>query len=110
MNVQKFAICATGLAISVLVIPAHAGQDSTGYECRQYAEKAVQQYNESIKRGCKYTGARWNGNYETHYQWCLSIRGEYVRYNAETQVRKNGLQKCSSPGRRAGEQIGVRRY
>ncbi|MCI0563025.1 MAG: hypothetical protein MN733_31495 [Nitrososphaera sp.] len=111
MKVKTVIICAASLAASVAMMPARATQTSTHYECNQYAEKAIQQYKENLDRGCNYAGARWDGNYDTHYQWCLSVRGKYSRYNAETQARKNDLSSChaSSLGGRIGGQVGGRR-
>lgn len=109
MKVKTVIICAASLAAGVAILPARATQDSTGYECRQYAKKAIQQYGENLDRRCNYDGPRWNGNYDTHYQWCLGVRARNV--DAETRARKDALNSClaSSVGGRIGSQVGGRR-
>ncbi len=39
--------------------------------CRRYAQTAVTQNAQNIKRGCGFTGPEWHSDYERHNQWCL---------------------------------------
>lgn len=62
--------------------------------CRDYAEEAVAQLAEGRRRECRFTGPRWQGGYNVHYNWCMSARrGER---EAESRARADELRRCRS--------------
>ncbi len=69
--------------------------------CRDYAEEAVAQIAEARRRDCRFSGPRWQGGYNVHYNWCMSARrGER---EAESRARGEELRRC-----RAGDSEGDR--
>ena len=42
------------------------------WTCCDYANNAVQQNAENIKRSCGFVGPQWSSNYSYHYNWCMS--------------------------------------
>lgn len=67
--------------------------DPNAVRCDQYARRAYAQYEESVRQGCGYTGARWHGNYPGHYAWCLQVAQSIA--DAETNARDQELARCS---------------
>lgn len=62
--------------------------------CRDYAEEAVSQIADARRRNCGFSGARWQGGYNVHYNWCMSARrGER---EAESRARTDELRRCRS--------------
>jgi hypothetical protein len=87
------------LAVPVLAIIATGTQAATSGECREYAGRAVQDYKTTIKvEKCApgATGARWQANYDNHYQWCLAAPGSWLR--SEAQARNDYKVKCGAVG------------
>ncbi|WP_206530111.1 PAN domain-containing protein [Nordella sp. HKS 07] len=62
--------------------------------CRDYAEEAVSQIADAKRRDCRFTGARWQGGYNVHYNWCMSARRS--EREAESRGRAEELRRCRS--------------
>lgn len=60
--------------------------------CDAYATRAVQQNQESTKRSCGYSGARWQDSHANHNTWCLASTNAMA--DAETSARETGLFEC----------------
>ena len=65
--------------------------------CREYAAKAVDQNKWNLEYRCNFSGSRWSGNFQQHYDWCLTA-SEAAR-RAETTARDNALRECHPPVR-----------
>ena len=70
-------------------------------KCHAYAQRAVAQFNESLVHRCGFGGARWQGDFRPHYNWCLNARATARR--SEEQAREAQLRQCKAAagGRRA---------
>jgi hypothetical protein len=60
--------------------------------CRAYAQKAVDAFGQNQARGCRYSNARWQGDFNAHYNWCLAAPSVSVSHEAE--FRENELRVC----------------
>lgn len=60
--------------------------------CRNYAQTAVDQHAENLSLNCGFQGARWNGDFQRHRNWCRTV-GDNAR-TRETDVREQRLQQC----------------
>lgn len=64
-------------------------------QCNTYADKAVDQYQAAQNRHCGLgPDARWHNDHNAHYQWCLSVKGNPTKLNAEIQARSQQLAHC----------------
>jgi hypothetical protein len=81
------AICL--ILMGAVAGPARAESDAV---CRQYAQAAVNAFEQVRSRGCPLSNARWQGNYDSHYGWCLQAPAEWVQL--ETRHRENHLRVC----------------
>jgi hypothetical protein len=63
-------------------------------KCRRYARRAVDQYQIVANRPkCRVKpDARWQGNYQNHYSWCLSAQNAWIR--SEEKARDDRLYRC----------------
>lgn len=62
-------------------------------ECTVYAREAVEQYQQSVRLGCDFEGARWSDQREAHFAWCLiSPRGVVE----ESRIRHRMLFDCAA--------------
>ena len=69
--------------------------------CKRYAETAVKQNNENIRKDCGFCGQRWQSSFDNHFKWCLE-QPQNARA-LETKAREKLLNKCidvSSAGKR----------
>ncbi|MHA1537478.1 MAG: LCCL domain-containing protein, partial [Alphaproteobacteria bacterium] len=60
--------------------------------CRNYAQNAVNQNRQNLRRRCGYGGGRWQSNYRAHYNWCLRANNNWRQ--RETNARNIGLRRC----------------
>ena len=60
--------------------------------CDEYANKAIEQFQKGVDRGCNFRGVRWHTNYIEHYRWCSSARPAARR--RETRARRRALRLC----------------
>lgn len=70
------------------------GDGDRAEACRDYAEEAVAQIAESRRLSCRFTGARWQGGYNVHYNWCMSARRS--ERESEQRARSEELRRCRS--------------
>lgn len=64
--------------------------------CRSYAQRAVDQQRENLRRRCGLRGRPWSANVQGHYNWCRGVaRG--VAWG-ETLNRMNALGLCRAGG------------
>ena len=69
--------------------PAPGPAQGDQARCTSYAQQAVAQAGQSVSRRCGFTGPRWSGDYNVHYNWCLRVPAGTS--NAETQARSGDL-------------------
>lgn len=64
--------------------------------CQQYARRATEQYKRTVElRKCGIKGdARWQPNYQNHYNWCLNAPTAWLR--SEEKARDTHLYKCGA--------------
>ncbi|MBW2710162.1 MAG: FecR domain-containing protein, partial [Deltaproteobacteria bacterium] len=68
-------------------------RDPKTARCRRYAETAVSQQEENLRRGCRFKGNEWSANFNHHYNWCLQV--PQSRADAGTRARAEALKhKC----------------
>jgi hypothetical protein len=60
--------------------------------CRIYADTAVAQNASNMKMECGYSGDRWSGNEEGHFNWCKSVAPAAA--TTERQARDADLAAC----------------
>lgn len=39
--------------------------------CLKYAQRAIDQYERAVTRGCRISGPEWNPSLDHHFDWCL---------------------------------------
>lgn len=61
--------------------------------CDIYATLAVAQAGANTANQCNYTGNRWEGRYQFHYDYCLTAPAADV--HSETQARQELLRQCA---------------
>ena len=61
--------------------------------CNIYALVAIGQQNANASSNCGFVGARWQTNYNAHYNWCRNTPKNVAR--AETQARMQQLRSCA---------------
>ena len=63
--------------------------------CRNYANSAVSQQHENLSRHCGFTGDRWLGSFDAHFNWCMTV--SISRSSSETSIRQDMLRnECGS--------------
>ena len=74
--------------------PGGGSIDSNNAQLRsaQYARRALDQYQENLRLGCRYTGSRWRDNYNYHYNWALQQSQETL--DRESKRRDDELNRC----------------
>ena len=66
--------------------------------CRSYAQTAVAQNKYNVDHRCGFSGRRWTGDYNGHYNWCRTV-SESVS-GAETRARDTDIRTCQKTGGR----------
>ncbi len=74
---------------------AFAGQDP-GF-CSAYARTAVQENNQNLRRGCGFTGPRWQSDFRVHYDWCMRQGPGSNAPAFENNARIQALASCRAP-------------
>lgn len=72
--------------------PVQAGGEPG--KCSAYAHQAVGQNEDNLRRGCGYSGARWQSNYDNHYNWCMVDGWMMDGTTHESRARAEDLSKC----------------
>ena len=62
------------------------------YDCWDYANRAVRQQRANVWLPCGYGGARWQDNWQAHFDWCSVV--PIATAAAEDVARQNGLKSC----------------
>jgi hypothetical protein len=62
--------------------------------CDRYAREAVAQYHDMMAKSCRFTGPRWQGNYDAHYSWCLPAADR--DRGGEAGARQRQLRECGA--------------
>lgn len=60
--------------------------------CRQYAMAAVSSFQESNALRCGFTNARWQSNFDAHFNWCRTAPAQWLKN--EKEFRENQLRVC----------------
>lgn len=68
-----------------------SGGTNEGY-CNAYAKRAVNAHKQNVRNRCGFRGARWHGNYDRHYQWCLRVPKNTAE--SESKGRQQQLKGC----------------
>lgn len=80
--------------------PALAAAPDT---CKQYADKAIDQLHQAQSLGLPTPAPVWSGNYQLHYNWCLSQSEEALAQgNALRQAQLDKAEKSANPTAVAG--------
>ena len=97
---EFFSVLSIGLAAFTTEAPA-AGAG----ECQRYARGAVEEFQNIQRRpSCRTNvSARWQPNYENHYNWCLSAPREWLR--SEAKARDDHLIRCGARIRMAEPEL-----
>ncbi len=64
--------------------------------CQRYAGIAVAQFRAARRNGCGFTGKRWSGDFDKHYNWCLTASPDVVEN--ENEVRQHKIAHCLERG------------
>jgi hypothetical protein len=77
------------------LVPPPSGQPRSALQkrCDIYGTMAAAQSTANLANGCRYTGTRWNLQYEFHYEYCLTAPPAEVI--SETQTRQQLLNQCA---------------
>lgn len=67
--------------------------------CRDYANRTVGQVKESERLRCGFRGARWDTNFDRHWQWCMGRKSDMP--NSEIAARSQELEDCIAAKRGA---------
>jgi hypothetical protein len=62
--------------------------------CDQYARRGVEQNQENGRRGCHYTGQAWHSDYNSHFNWCMTV--DKNASDGGTRWRDDELKKCGT--------------
>ncbi len=87
---------------------APAPQANKRQQCRRYAETAVSQQKENLRRGCRFKGSEWSADFDYHYDWCLQVSPS--RADAVNRERAEALKRKCAPVPRANKEQRCRRY
>jgi hypothetical protein len=68
---------------------AAAGEQAKKDACGQYAAMAVDQQKENAGRSCGFTGGRWAGDWQAHFNWCMGVGPQTA--SKETAIRAGAL-------------------
>jgi hypothetical protein len=69
--------------------------------CTRFAEDAMVAVGKNVANGCNFTGARWHGDRNGHFRWCMGARWEHV--DVEWRHRNHDAEKCETCARYARE-------
>lgn len=64
------------------------------HRCDQYAEAAIDQFNQGKAISCPIKGERWHNDFAKHQGWCLTQSDSSAQ--SEIKVRVNELDICQS--------------
>ena len=91
MRTHTLPIVALAVMLAGTTAPAFGASQGT---CDRYARDAVYQYRVMVEhRDCRVRdSARWQANYQNHYDWCLSAPVAWL--NSEWDARNVHLKQC----------------
>lgn len=61
--------------------------------CNEYAINAVSRQKSNLSGRCRFSGPRWNDNYDIQLAWCMKARPEAVKFESNVQFAMLGV--CS---------------
>jgi len=67
-------------------------RDRISSRCKHYAQTAVSQNQENVRRGCGYSGNLWHADYKAHYRYCRKVG--IVEAEKKTDVRGRAIERC----------------
>jgi hypothetical protein len=81
-------------AMSILFATVAEGQAESQQRCRNYANRAVQQFSiaQRIRRCNLVADGRRHANYQKHYNWCRTAPLAWL--NSEQGARDRHLYRC----------------
>jgi hypothetical protein len=62
--------------------------------CETYAKTAIKQQAKNLEKNCGLKGARWQSDYDIHYNWCVSGNNYKTAAPNETRARQQALDQC----------------
>jgi hypothetical protein len=77
------------------------GRSEAAAACERYAAVAVRQNEENLKRGCDFTGPRWQSEARYHVAWCLEADNRQ-QADRETEARARALKQCARADQGSG--------
>ncbi len=104
---NKSQTCGGSWANGVYATGASGGGNTSKQAfCQRYSNTAISQQRQNLSRQCGFRGARWQVNYNNHYNWCLRAANNTA--NSETNARNTQLRNCG--GGSGGKQAFCQRY
>ena len=82
--------------------------ESGKVRCRIYAETAISQQKENLRRRCRFSGKQWSTDFRHHYQWCMKV--PKAKADAETRARAEALKHKCAPALQADKKQRCRIY
>ena len=82
--------------------------ESGKVRCRIYAETAISQQKENLRRRCRFSGKQWSTDFRHHYQWCMKV--PKAKVDAETRARAEALKHKCAPAHNADKKQRCRIY
>lgn len=67
-------------------------RDRRSSRCEHYAQTAVSQNQENVRRGCGYSGSLWHADSKAHYRYCRQVG--VVEAEKKTGVRGRAIERC----------------
>jgi len=62
--------------------------------CSNYATLAAEQYNDSVKSACNFSGLQWSNDVDSQENWCLTV--DELITSKKTLARAEALIECKA--------------
>jgi hypothetical protein len=91
-----FAVLTLALITPASALDFNKPNDKRVY-CQVYATQALSDVQSAKARGCGLSGASWSGEYNDHFNWCMS-QGDMAATMQENVSRSTAAQQCNGSG------------
>ncbi len=81
---------------------------STQRLCRQYANRAIADYETSLVQSCGFSNAKWTDDFAVHFDWCMDASVEETKQRQ--RQRKRGLRQCKQDTDNESGNMSCRQY
>src|SRR6476619_8671425 len=94
MGALNTSASAVAAAFALLLLQSHAAKAESVGRCQEYAKSAIADYDQmqNIKKCNRKSDVRWHNKYDTHYNWCLKAKRDWLF--DETKKRDAYLLSC----------------